>query len=165
MSRRIMIPIDNSHCAARALDVAIREAALNGAQLEIVHVIDYGFLKYEQSANDLLETRRERTAAGMALLDKASQRAEQAGVRHTERLINDTATLGDVTGRLLDHIRETAPDLVIAGTHGIGGLSRAVLGSVAESLVRQGTVPVMLVRADMAIAGVPPATALHQAGA
>jgi nucleotide-binding universal stress UspA family protein len=44
-------------------------------------------------------------------------------------------------------VEETRPDLLVLGTHGRRGLKRAVLGSVAEKLVRSSPVPVLTVHA------------------
>jgi len=151
MPRRIMVAIDKSQCAFHALKLALREASLDGAHVEIVHVIDYGFLKFEHSARDLVQDQRTCAAQASELLDRAARVADEAGVHHSELLINETSTLGDITGRLLDHINTTLPNLVVVGTHGLSGLTRVVLGSVAESLVRHAPVPVLLVRTDMTI--------------
>ncbi|WP_227461595.1 universal stress protein [Cupriavidus pauculus] len=144
-----MVAIDNSACSSRALEESIREAALRRCCLEILHVVDYGFLKHDQHLLDVSSIRRDRAAAGHALLQTAATRANANQLEHSVQLIDDMATLGDVAGRILKYVRDTCPALVVVGTHGKTGLTRAVLGSVADQLVRHSPVPVLVVRQDM----------------
>jgi len=152
MYRQIMVPIDDSHCSSRALDEAVRMARATGAHLEIVHVIDYGFLRFKAHSDEIAEQRQHRVGAGKALLAKAAHHAERAGIKFSERLIDDMSTLGDVANRLIHDLQDSKPDLVVIGTHGNSGLQRVVLGSVAETLVRHGSVPVLVVRGDIPLA-------------
>ena len=57
---------------------------------------------------------------------------------------------GDPAERVLETARGLAADLIVMGTHGRKGLSRLVLGSVAERVVRESPVPVLTVRATAA---------------
>ncbi|QWC92305.1 universal stress protein [Cupriavidus metallidurans] len=152
MYRNIMVPIDDSHCSSRALDEAVRLARATGSNLEIIHVIDYGFLRVRAHGGELEEEHQHRVAAGNALLVKARHHAERAGIKFTERLLDDKSTLGDVANRLIHDIQDSKPDLVVIGTHGKSGLQRVVLGSVAETLVRHASVPVLVVRGDIPLA-------------
>ena len=54
---------------------------------------------------------------------------------------------GRVADTILREIKNTGCDLVVIGTHGRRGLRRALLGSDAESVLRESPVPVLLVRA------------------
>jgi nucleotide-binding universal stress UspA family protein len=152
MYRHILVPIDDSHCSSRALDEAVRMARATGAHLEILHVIDYGFLRVRAHAGELEDEHKHRVDAGKALLAKAAHHAERAGVQFSERLLDDKSTLGDVANRLIHDLQDSKPDLVVIGTHGNSGLQRVVLGSVAETLVRHGSVPVLVVRGDIPLA-------------
>ena len=53
---------------------------------------------------------------------------------------------GDPAGRILNFARAQPPDLIVIGTHGRKGLQRALLGSVAEAVIRGATVPVLAAR-------------------
>ncbi len=152
MYRHILVPIDDSHCSSRALDEAVRMARATGANLEILHVIDYGFLRVRAHSGELEQEHQHRVDAGNALLAKAAHHAERAGITFSKRLLDDKSTLGDVANRLIHDILDSKPDLVVIGTHGKTGLQRVVLGSVAETLVRQASVPVLVVRGDIPLA-------------
>jgi nucleotide-binding universal stress UspA family protein len=55
---------------------------------------------------------------------------------------------GDPARRIIDIAREMEVGLIAMTTHGRSGLSRVVFGSVAESVVREAPVPVLLMRAS-----------------
>lgn len=149
MPNKVLVAIDGSHCAFQALDVAIREAALRSAFLEILHVVDYGFLKHHQRPTELPSIRAQHVEVSRVLLEKAAKHARDAHVEHSVQLIDEMATLGGVAARIVQYVRDTRPDLVVAGTHGRTGVARLVLGSVAEYLVHQCPVPLLVVRDDM----------------
>jgi nucleotide-binding universal stress UspA family protein len=58
---------------------------------------------------------------------------------------------GDARTAILAFAEELHPDLIVMGTHGRRGVSRLVLGSVAESVARTAPCPVLLVRSGLAI--------------
>jgi nucleotide-binding universal stress UspA family protein len=84
-------------------------------------------------------------------------RVEDAAVKHlAEALEEARKVLPGVESKLktglpwqgiLDAIDELKPDLVVMGTHGRQGVGRAILGSVAEKLVRLSMVPILTVHA------------------
>lgn len=150
MARKILVAIDFSRCAQRALEEALREAEFRQATLEILHVIDYGFLKHENKPSELADVRLKHVLAASSLLAKAAARAQRARIEHSLQLIDDMATLGDVAGRVVQFAQTSGAELIVTGSHGHTGLSRALLGSVAEQLIRHCAVPVLVVREDMA---------------
>lgn len=138
MYEEILVPTDGSsgsaHIALQALDLAERY----GASVHALNVVD-------SSLTSLLED--ESTAAGE--LDERGERAvrivEQMGEAHGVDVVTAVRS-GDPAETILDYADEFSVDLIVAGTHGRSGLSRRLLGSVAERLVRHATCPVMTVR-------------------
>lgn len=57
-----------------------------------------------------------------------------------------TADKGSIASNLLAEAEKWHADLIVMGTHGRRGLGRVVIGSVAESVLRAATLPVLLVR-------------------
>lgn len=146
MYQHVLVAVDGSACAHRALMEAIDLASVCHAHLEIVHVIDYTFLQYETEYGvraDVVPALLER---GKTILQDAAGAADKAALRHTETLIDNIISMGDVAGQLLEHAHKCGADVVVTGTHGRHGLKRVFLGSVAESLARSCQVPVLLVR-------------------
>jgi len=146
MPQTILVAIDDSPCATRALQEAIALASSSKAKLEILHVIDYGYLKYDLGYVDASVLTPQLVVAGEKLLEDAAASAEKAGVSHATRLVDDVLTLGDIPSAVRQTAKDCGAELIVIGTHGKHGLRRLLLGSVAESLARECVVPVLLVR-------------------
>ena len=142
MTQRVLVPVDGSPLSRESLEHAA--STFPGAELIVLHVVDPVGALYEAEGG------------GPAAADEwAGQAREEA-----ERLCEDVATpaaeegctvttLVDVgrPGRaILEAIDERDVDHVVMGSHGRKGLSRLVLGSVAERVVRESPVPVTVVR-------------------
>lgn len=145
--QRILVPIDGSATSERALQEAIRLAG-DQARLRLVYVLEevfpldaegYAFIDYA-ALQEAVRLTGERTLA------QAAEKARQAG-RTAETMLLEAS--GE---RIATVIKEEAKhwpaDLIVIGTHGRSGLSRLLLGSVAEGVVRGASVPVLLVRAE-----------------
>src|ERR687886_135988 len=147
MFQQIMVPLDGSELAERALPCAQRLGGGTGAPPHLVHVIELlppatgGFaLAYMPGSihGDLIA---QETQQATAYLDKMRERVAAGGVHvRTEQM------LGLAAATLLDYERDAGIDLVVMCSHGRSGLARFALGSVAEHLLRHGTAPVLLVR-------------------
>lgn len=149
MYQRIVVPLDGSEFAERALTEAERLARLTGAPVHLVRVTDvtqliwYGEfgMAMDLSAAEA-ETARETAAAG-AYLETVAERLVGSG------LVADTEVRRGQTYR--EVIAATRPgDVVVMASHGRGGMTRWFLGSVAEEVLRHATVPVLMVRATEA---------------
>jgi nucleotide-binding universal stress UspA family protein len=138
---RIMVPLDGSGFAREALPAAEHLARRDGARLRLVTVHPGlppgpgGTVPEELARAD----REQRASRGEAL-------EELAGELRGRGLEVDAEVLsGPVVEELARRAGEAA-DLVVMATHGRGPLSRLWLGSVADGLVRNCPVPVLLVR-------------------
>jgi nucleotide-binding universal stress UspA family protein len=146
MYQRILVPVDGSSTASRGLDEALKLARLTGARLRLIHVLDVlGFAaSFEAGAiygSDLIATLRQ---AGELILEQGRARVAASGVPV------DTLLCESFAARTADALVEQAKawnaDLIVIGTHGRRGVSRLMLGSDAEQLIRSAPVPVLLVR-------------------
>jgi len=146
MYRRILVPVDGSATAERALQEAIRLVAGNG-QLRLIYVIEeaypldaegFAFIDYA-SLKDAVRSTGERTLA------KAAEKVRGSGMAVETALLDMSGNR--VSGVIDDDAKNWKADLIVLGTHGRSGLSRLLLGSVAEEVVRGTPVPVLLVRA------------------
>ncbi len=141
----IMVPLDGSPLAERALPLGLDLAERARARLRLVLV--------HQTPPPPVD----KAAARLAVrIDLAVRRAERDYLRTTQARLAGTATKGRVRGvtltgpvgqALADYVSELGVDLVVMATHGRGGFERAWLGSVADRLVRTLEIPVLLVRA------------------
>jgi nucleotide-binding universal stress UspA family protein len=137
--RSILVPHDFSDTAQRALDLALDLAAPLGARVVLMFAYDvlaYGFSEAPTLATDAAEVERK---AQKALEDLAS-RARRPGVA-VEWVLRRGAAWSEINAAAKD----TGADLVVMGTHGRRGVARALLGSVAEKVVRSASCPVLTV--------------------
>ena len=146
MYQRILVPIDGSATSERALQEAIKLAAGKG-QLRLVYVVEEaypldaeGFAVIDYAA--LQEAVRK---TGERSLAQAAENARRSGITAETALLD----LGGerVAGVIDNEALNWKADLIVIGTHGRSGLSRLLLGSVAEDVVHRASVPVLLVRA------------------
>lgn len=142
MYKRILVPIDGSATAGKALATALQMAKESGGQLSVVHDLDdLSFAVNVQYAGVMMQAAREEADRVLA---EALAAARAAGVSAETRLV------GGPGRRLGETIAEEAKrwnaDLIVVGTHGRRGISRAILGSGAEQVIRLAPVPVLVVR-------------------
>ncbi|CAG9165958.1 Putative universal stress protein [Cupriavidus laharis] len=147
MYKKILVAVDGSHCSDLALDQAIGLAATCGAELQVVHVIDNGYLKYDMGYVDLTDLRAGLIKGGEELLAQAREKAKAGHVSCKTVMVDEILALGDIAHQIRQLVESSGAQLVVIGTHGRHGMRRLLLGSVAESLVRLCPVPVLLVRA------------------
>jgi glycine betaine transporter len=139
--RHILVPHDFSDTAQGALAYAIALAKKLGARLTIVHAFEvpaYGYAEGIALTAEIIEGIQRSCEEGLrSVADKASQSGLQV-----EAVLRQGPAWSEV-----DRVaREMAVDLVVMGTHGRTGLSRALLGSVAEKVLRTAPCPVLTVR-------------------
>ena len=145
--RRIVVPLDGSHVAERALPYAEELARLLNASLHLVRVTDP--LRPDSPLANLL-------ALDAMSLDVWLEGERVAAREYLDQLQTDlrqrqmTVTVEHLDGSTVNALlSSTRPgDLLVMATHGRGGPARWFLGSTAEAVVRRATVPVFLVRAD-----------------
>lgn len=121
---RIVVPTDFSTCAEEAWALAQRVAQTCGSELVLVHVLE------APPDTEIGET-----------LEQWAAKARQRGLK--ARTVVRTGTPHQEIVALATDERA---DLVVIGTHGRGGLNRALLGSVADRVVRLAPCPVLTVR-------------------
>jgi nucleotide-binding universal stress UspA family protein len=145
--KKILVPVDGSDTSEAGLKTAMGMARDSGGMLFILHVIDehvllqtadyMGGSYYEETIDSLKE-------AGRRVLAKACAKVEKAGVPY--KAISVETVEGGVASLILAQARKSKADVIVMGTHGRRGLSRMVMGSDAEGVVREANVPVLLVR-------------------
>jgi nucleotide-binding universal stress UspA family protein len=138
--RQILVPIDFSESSMEALLRAVDIARPLDATLTLLHVIDYPGYCYSVVPFVEIDFFMQFEDAARAQLDEVIRRlsAEYPKARASLRQ-------GSVSAEVLSEIEKVRPDLVVMGTHGRHGVARAMLGSVAERVVRFSPVPVLTV--------------------
>jgi len=140
---RILVPLDHSPgadaildyaCAvARGLHASITLLSVHEPPNEMIGVVPGATVGGEHAAEH---------AAGVALLDRAAAVLRAQGIEPIDRIVERAPSASDA---ILTHARRGAFDLIVMGTHGRKGLSRLVMGSVAEAVLRDSPCPVLTV--------------------
>ena len=146
MYKRILVPIDGSSTADRALHEAIKLIDEQPALLRLVHVVDdLQFLDAEGYV-DYAALRDLTRQIGERALERAREIAQQADIT-VETSLLDAA--GERIARVIDaEALAWGADLIVIGTHGRAGFDHLLFGSVAEGVVRGSSIPVLLVRSE-----------------
>lgn len=138
MFKRILVATDFSEASRRAVELAASMARESGADFVVVHVSEipvYGDISYPV---DLVTSLTEGARARLEEL-VASLRDSTPGVKGALRI-------GVAREQILAAGTEVRADLIVLGTHGRRGVAHALIGSVAERVVRMSEVPVLTVR-------------------
>ncbi|MXV63906.1 universal stress protein [Natronorubrum sp. JWXQ-INN-674] len=136
----LLVALDNSEPGWAALEYALAEHPED--DLTVVHVADLTRSGYGEFAHLGTEAMHERQRADATeLFDEARERAAEHGCEITTELL-----VGQPASAIVDYAAERDVDRIVVGSHGRSGVSRVLLGSVAERIVRRASVPVTIVR-------------------
>src|SRR6266516_4411000 len=136
--KRILVPLDGSELAERALPFARSLAHMVGGDLILARVANG-----RRPFGDPVEAQIEAAAEAEAYLERLADDRRAGCVAERSLPYGDPATeIARLAG-------ERSADLIVMSTHGRSGLSRALVGSVADTLVRRTALPLLLVRAGL----------------
>jgi nucleotide-binding universal stress UspA family protein len=138
--RRILHPTDFSDLSRPAFELACSLARDFGAQLTVLHVSLPPVAGVVEGITVELPT---------GWLEETRARLEQ--IKPTDSRVAATHRLeqGDAVREILRVAGEVKADLIVMGTHGRGGLSRLLMGSTAEGVMRKAPCPVLTVKAPI----------------
>jgi nucleotide-binding universal stress UspA family protein len=158
MYKKIMVPLDGSELAECVLPHL--EAVARGCQIAtivIVRVVDpdlppasfiaggeFGLYKADWD-----QLRRHRESEAENYLKELQSRLNYSWVKVQSRVL-----VGKVAETLADYATSNGVDLILIASHGRSGISRWVLGSVADRLLRAACVPVLMIRAPGCVPGI-----------
>ena len=140
LPKNILVPTDLSEGAEQALDYACELARTLGAQIHLLNVIGIPALGVPELGVALTASMIDGLVVGnQDALDRlARSRSTQIG--------QVMVRTGDARDVINQTAKEIGADLIVMGTHGRRGISRALLGSVAENVVRTAPCAVLTVR-------------------
>lgn len=144
MFQHLLIPLDGSPQAEAALPYALSLAEHCGAQLTLLQVVASSVEAEMQAELPGIEAQvidRERRIAAGYLRQKETELAAR-GLRVAAVTLNHPS----IPDAILAAVADVGAEAVVMSTHGLTGLSRLMLGSVAEQVVRRANVPVVLIR-------------------
>ncbi len=143
MARAMLVPLDGSPLAERALPYAEALARKTGAPLALVRAVPF----LARPATDepyptLAEARDAAAREARDYLDGVAARLTARGVA-----AETAVPYADEAEGIIEEARRRGADPIVMATHGRGGLGRWVYGSVAEAVLARTPVPLLLVRA------------------
>ena len=136
-TKTILIPLDGSEMAEAALAEARQ---LSGPDSTLVLLRAASALALP--GTDMLDAQGYAVQEAEAYLDELKTKLEAQGARGVEAHV----WYGPAAAAIVEAARRYGADLIVMSTHGRSGLGRVVFGSVAESVLRGTTVPILLVR-------------------
>jgi len=137
MYASILFPTDGSAGAERAFEHALALAEDQQATLHILHVVDV--VAPAASLHDMIAERMIET--GTELVDSIAESASDRGV-DVETAVRE----GDAAETIVDYAANAGIDLIVMPTHGRPELSKSILGSVTDKVIRTGDVPVTVIK-------------------
>jgi nucleotide-binding universal stress UspA family protein len=138
--RSILVPHDFSDTARQALDYALDLADKLGAKVIILHAYEVPTYGFPDAPGMTPEMVRQIERAAAAALASVREKSRGRGVE-VETLLRQ----GSAATEIVAAAGDMRAGLVVMGTHGRRGLSRLLLGSVAEKVVRTAPCPVLTV--------------------
>ncbi|HMK36438.1 MAG TPA: universal stress protein [Desulfomonilaceae bacterium] len=138
--KKILFCTDFSENSQPAWKLALDYAKAFGAQLSILHVIDYkdfpGHVDWAEKLRELLEN-----------VERSAKEKLQLMVKDCAQLVQDVKTYcrtGNTPQEIVALAQEESVDLIVVGTHGRTGVKDLVMGSVARSVLRTAHRPVLI---------------------
>jgi nucleotide-binding universal stress UspA family protein len=142
MFKRIAVALDGSECAAQALAVALQLAASEHAEIGVCSVVDPIVVAGTAPPSPAMElVIRDLEVEARRTVADAEKLARERGLRASGQ-----ARSGVPAFEILKFCDGFGADLLVMGTHGRKGFGHFLMGSVAEMLLRETGIPVLVVR-------------------
>jgi nucleotide-binding universal stress UspA family protein len=148
MFERILICLDGSNLAEQILPLAQAQAGQFASQIVLLQVVTKPAYSIVEAGAAYLDARHQEEneqsnlAKARAYLDIVALQFREKGI------LTETAVVeGESVGKaILGFAEENRIDLIAIATHGHGGLGRVVFGSVAEYVLKESGLPMLLIR-------------------
>ena len=140
MYRSILVALDGSSSAARALDEAIAVARTDGARLTLISVAAPPRWRFTSPYCLPYPTDADLECLACRVVEEAEALVPD-GIP-----VSTVVRRGSVAKAILDRVAAAEHDLVVMGSHGRGPIRALLLGSVSRAVVAHSTVPVRIVR-------------------
>jgi len=154
MYQHILVPLDGSELAecvlphVKAISIGctvVKVTLIRG--VEPLHI--RGGLESHISAEERSRIEEQATVNAKEYLEKVAAQLKDEGISAGVEIIH-----GDIVNTLIEYANEKEVDLIIIASHGRGGISRWVWGSITDRILRAACVPVMMIRAPGCIPGI-----------
>ena len=140
---RILLALDGSRESSAAAGAAVELAGSMDSELHVVHVGEVNPV-YHPERHGYLALYKELRERARRLLDEQVNEVEAAG----GTVVKAHLRMGRPDEEIVVLGEEIAAQLIVTGSRGLGGIRRALMGSVSDSVVRHAHCPVMVVRRE-----------------
>ncbi|HMK52471.1 MAG TPA: universal stress protein [Thermodesulfobacteriota bacterium] len=142
MYKKILVPLDGSELAKKALDEAVKLANCFGAEMILFQVVPFmPIYGSPELVTPLIVDEKQKEAAEKYLANLVEE-LKGKGFKVTATV----KTGQQVAVEIIDFAKESGADLIVMCTHGRSGITRWMLGSVALKLLTRGEKPILLIR-------------------
>lgn len=144
--RHILVPLDGSELAERVLDPAADLARATGARITLAHVVSMQTALGPRILPLLVDTLEPELDGAVAYLEETAGALREDGLDVSTRAAHGKAPALAIARMA----KEVNADVIAMATHGYGGLKRALLGSVADKILRVSELPLLIMRPSAA---------------
>jgi nucleotide-binding universal stress UspA family protein len=160
--KTILAATDFSAASDVSVSTAARLAHQCGARLLLLHIVELHGGLHETTLIQTPDTHELVSAGEFARTEATRQLLDQARRLVPEAVsMTPVVLIGHPAECIAAHAQELGAELIVVGTHGRKGLSRVLLGSVAERTVRLSPIPVLTIRTPDDAAGATTTTRLQ----
>jgi len=140
--RHILVPLDGSSIGESALQYAETLALKLDAAISLLHVIhSFDGLGFDIPGYDLKIMTKKLNDSGEKYLKSISEKLKNKGIKTSSKVV-----VGNPATTIIEYAQEKKIDLIAMSTHGRSGITRWVLGSVADKILKESSLPLWLVR-------------------
>ena len=143
MFKRILVTLDGSPLSEQALEKAVQIAETSQAELTLLRVVTPLLKSYRAgmaTVSAIETTEKQLVEMAQTYLDDIA-----AGIREKEFSVHTVTELGTPYRKIVNYVEEHDIDLVVMSTRGETGLTRWLLGSVTDHVVRGVSIPVLVI--------------------
>jgi len=150
MFKKILVCLDGSEIAEKIIPFVREEALATGSKVILLRVVSIpgdltldipGFPAVPFHRSSMPEQLKKEDNMAKAYLRKAAQRLREQGIKVMSKTL-----LGPPGPTIISYASENKIDLIAIASHGHGGLRNFLFGSVAEYVVRESVLPILLIR-------------------
>ena len=144
MFKHILVPVDGSETAQKAVEKAAGLARAYGSAVSVIYVIDpYPFTGL---GSDFAYGQAEYLSAASAEAKEATEAAQAVLSQTGARVSTQVVEAHTIWRGILETAKTLGADLIVMGSHGRRGLDKVVLGSVAQRVLSHAQLSVLVVR-------------------
>ncbi len=146
MYQNILVAVDDSDTSMQAFYEAIKLSKVHQATLRMVHVANEFYAPYVGTGVDYEKLEASFKEYGQQFLDKMQTIAREHHADCEAQLLEMNPSQEKVPEKIIEAAKNWPADLIVIGTHGRRGYQHLLLGSVAEGVIRNAPMPVLLIR-------------------